>query len=167
MQRAAAAHIRKLPLAPISIHALVQRAACQSALAGRPVTGFQSTPSCRGRRGRRALGIGDLYFNPRPRAEGGKGCDEPFVSSFVFQSTPSCRGRLAPPLCQAYTYLFQSTPSCRGRLTPSVDTSILSDFNPRPRAEGGPMIIQMSSNTSISIHALVQRAAASPQSVQL
>jgi len=81
------------PSLPISIHALVQRAAksqppggkCQGisihALVQRAAPGGSYTTPRR------------EHFNPRPRAEGGQGSNVARPDTARFQSTPSCRGR--------------------------------------------------------------------------
>jgi len=82
-----------------------------------------------------------------------------FNRAVLFQSTPSCRGRLKDQYQTASITKFQSTPSCRGRPVWITEPYPAPHFNPRPRAEGGLDAGHYDGAASISIHALVQRAA--------
>jgi len=124
------------PAMAISTHALVQRAAATRRLA-RSSPLFQPTPSCRGRPEFFYTGGGILYFNPRPRAEGGGG-SMANTGRTVSISTHALVQRAA---WRVYVIrqngYFNPRPRAEGGVIDRNTPTKIRDFNPRPRAEGG------------------------------
>ena len=137
VQRATGGSCWAAVVSVISIHALVQRATKWSYEA-QYISGFQSTPSCRGRRrqvhqqgdGRCHISIHALVQRATSTAKHRSKFGTPF------QSTPSCRGRQGRTVPHRRPPIFQSTPSCRGRPNTGSRCLLKNYFNPRPRAEG-------------------------------
>jgi len=98
---------------------------------------FQSTPSCRGRHALEIMTKGNEYFNPRPRAEGGKAITMINQELNEFQSTPSCRGRPVQRHNRLILAISIHALVQRAALHNELVEMGLLYFNPRPRAEGG------------------------------
>ncbi len=164
----------------VSIHAPVRGATVDSQLAGSvsgvsihaPVRGATHTNPRKTKmrkvsihapvRGATSLLFGCLdtldSFNPRPRAGGDVISDKCEGHQWRFQSTPPCGGRRSIRWIIGDECWFQSTPPCGGRPGRGIDAFVYHRFNPRPRAGGDYLDLDLTLPLRVSIHAPVRGA---------
>ena len=121
----------------ISIHALAKRA---TKIAVRIVchTGFQSTPSQRGRPTPVTVMSVAFSFQSTPSQRGRQQYSKQWENRHLFQSTPSQRGRLGLSSFIKLSKKFQSTPSQRGRPSHLQTVFLPLLFQSTPSQRGRP-----------------------------
>jgi len=100
-----------------------------------------------------------IYFNPRPRAEGGASYwTRTATTRISIHALVQRAARRALLMIVSWIISIHALVQ-RAAALATVIISPLGNFNPRPRAEGGVGCYRTMSSRKISIHALVQRAA--------